>query len=210
VIGVATDVSFGLTGQPPLPAFYRPVLEADYANGISLLVRSAGPEIVATAAVRDAVRATAPSMPIASLSTMREMLAVPMWPRRTAAGFFLVCGALALLLATVGLFGVTYFTVRQRTREFGIRIALGARSSDVVRQILGEGVRLAVPGAALGLIAAFIVGRLVSRGLVGVSPSDPASFATTAAIEIAVALAACAMPARRATQADPMIALRDE
>jgi putative ABC transport system permease protein len=149
-------------------------------------------------------------MPIASLSTMREMLAVPMWPRRTAAGFFLVCGALALLLATVGLFGVTYFAVRQRTREFGIRIALGARSSDVVRQILGEGVRLAVPGAALGLIAAFIAARLVSRALVGVSPSDPASFAATAAIEIAVALAACAMPARRATQADPMMALRDE
>ena len=210
VIAVARDVSFGLTAQTALPALYRPLRESDYANGISVLVRSTWPESVATAAVRDAVRATAPSMPIAALSTMREMLAVPMWPRRTAAGFFLVCGALALLLATVGLFGVTYFAVRQRTREFGIRIALGARPSDVVRQILGEGIRLAVPGAALGLIAAFVAARLVSRALVGVSPSDPASFAATAAVEIAVALTACAIPARRATQADPMLALRDD
>ena len=99
-----------------------------------------------------------------------------MWPRRTAAGFFVVCGSLALLLATVGLFGVTYFAVRQRTREFGVRIALGARSSDVVRQVLREGVCLAAPGAALGLVAAAIAGRLLARALLGVSAVDPISF----------------------------------
>ena len=110
----------------------------------------------------------------------------------------------------MGLFGVTYFTVRQRTREFGIRIALGARPGDVIRQILREGVRIAVPSAIAGLALAVIAGRLLSRGLLGVSPADPLSFGATAAIEIAVALLACALPARRATQADPMLALRDD
>ena len=209
VIGVAADVSLGLAGRST-PTFYRPLRESDYSGGISILVRSTGPASAATTAVRDAVRATAPSMPIALMSTMREMLAVPMWPRRTAAGFFLICGMMALLLATVGLFGVTYFTVRQRTREFGIRIALGARPANVIGQILREGVRLALPSAFAGLALAFVTGRLLSRALLGVGPADPASFLATAAIEIAVALLACAMPARRATQADPMIALRDD
>jgi len=91
-----------------------------------------------------------------------------------------------------------------------VRIALGARSGDVMRQVLGEGVRLAMPGAAAGLVLAAIAARVLSRMLLGVSPADPASFAATAAIELAVALAACALPARRATQADPLVALRDE
>ena len=141
---------------------------------------------------------------------MNERLELQMWPRRTAAGFLVICGGLALLLATVGLFGVTYFTVRQRTREFGIRVALGARPADVIRQVMREGVWLAVPGAAAGLVLAFVAARLTARMLLGVSPGDPASFSATAAIEIAVALAACALPAYRAAQADPIIALRDD
>lgn len=210
VVGVAADVSIGFSGRPADPIFYRPLREADYANGFSLLVRTNGSEANAVAAVRDAAHALAPAMPIASLSTMKENLEVPMWPRRTAAGFFLVCGCLALLLATVGLFGVTYFTVRQRTREFGIRIALGARRATVIAQVLQEGVRLAVPAAAAGLLLAYVAGRLLSRALLGVTPADAASFAATASIEIAVALLACALPARRAAQSDPIVALRAE
>jgi ABC-type antimicrobial peptide transport system permease subunit len=210
VVGVAADVSIGFSGRPADPIFYRPLREADYANGFSLLVRTNGSEANAIAAVRDAAHALAPAMPIASLSTMKENLEVPMWPRRTAAGFFLVCGCLALLLATVGLFGVTYFTVRQRTREFGIRIALGARRATVIAQVLQEGVRLAVPAAVTGLLLAYVAGRLLSRALLGVTPADAASFAATASIEIAVALLACALPARRAAQSDPIVALRAE
>jgi hypothetical protein len=210
VVGVAADTSLGFSGQPASPIFYRPVRDSDYANGFSLLVRTSGSEANAIAAVRDAARALAPAMPIASLSTMRENLELPLWPRRTAAGFFLVCGCLALLLATIGLFGVTYFTVRQRTREFGIRVALGARSATIIAQVLKEGVRLALPAAGAGLALAYVAGRLLSRGLLGVAPADPLSFAATAAIQIAVALIACALPARRAAQSDPMIALRAE
>ena len=136
VVGVAADTSLGYSGQPANAMFYRPIRQDEYANGFSLLVRTRGSEAAAIAAVRDAAHALAPAMPIASLSTMKEKLELPMWPRRTAAGFFVICGCLALLLATVGLFGVTYFTVRQRTREFGIRIALGARSTVVIGQVL--------------------------------------------------------------------------
>lgn len=210
VVGVAGDVGMGYVGQAPLPAFYQPLRDDDFRNGFTLVARTSGPDTLAASAIRDAVRAVAPSMPIASLTTMKELLNLPMWPRRTAAGFFLICGGLALMLATIGLFGVTYFAVRQRTREFGVRIALGARSSDVVRQVLREGVWLVMPGAALGLILAAIAARVLARALLGVSPSDPVSFGATAAVEMTVALIACALPALRATQADPMIALRDD
>ena len=210
VVGVAGNIGQGYVGQAPSPAFYQPIRDTDFRNGFTLVARTAGPEALAASAIRDAVHAVAPAMPIASLTTMKELLNLPMWPRRTAAGFFLICGSLALMLATVGLFGVTYFAVRQRTREFGVRIALGAQSSDVVRQVLREGVRLAVPGAALGLIVAAIAARLLARALLGVSPSDPVSFGATAVVEMTVALLACALPALRATQADPMIALRDD
>lgn len=211
VVGVAGNVGMGYVGQAPSPVFYQPIRDVDFhRDGFTLVARTAGSDALAASAIRDAVHAVAPSMPIASLTTMKELLDLPMWPRRTAAGFFVICGSLALLLATVGLFGVTYFAVRQRTREFGVRIALGARASDVVGQVLREGVWLAVPGAALGLIAAAIAGRLLARALLGVSAVDPVSFAATALLELMVALIACALPALRATQADPMIALRDD
>ena len=207
VIGVVGDIRY--VGLAARPEFYRPLGREDF-NSFSLVVRTTGSEASAIAAIRDAAHAIAPFMPIGSVAPMSERLELPMWPRRTAAGFLVICGSLALLLATVGLFGVTYFTVRQRTREFGIRIALGARPVDIIRQVLGEGVWLAGAGAAVGLLLAVLAGRLTSRMLLNVSPTDPPSFAATAAIEIAVALAACALPARRATQADPMLALRDD
>lgn len=210
VVGVAAETRHRSLDARDDPAVYRPLRAADVAHGFALIVRTDGPPAPAIAAIRDAVHALAPSLPMASLSTMKQRLELPLWPRRTAAGFFLVCGSLALLLATVGLFGVTYFAVRQRTREFGVRIALGARSSDVIRQVLGEGVRLAIPGAIAGLALAAIAARMLARLLLGVSPADPVSFAVTAAIELAGALAACALPARRATQADPIVSLRDE
>jgi putative ABC transport system permease protein len=209
VVGVVADIAPGYMGRPPDPLFYQPMASADF-NAFALLVRTSGSEGAAITTIRDVVQAIAPTMPFASIEPMNEKLKLQLWPRRTAAGFLVICGSLALLLATVGLFGVTYFTVRQRTREFGIRVALGARPADVIRQVMTEGVTLAVPGAAAGLLLAIAAGRLTSRMLLGVSPADPVSFAATAGIELAVALAACALPARRATQADPMLALRDD
>jgi ABC-type antimicrobial peptide transport system permease subunit len=100
--------------------------------------------------------------------------------------------------------------VRQRTREVGIRIAIGARPGDVMRQVVGEGLRLSVPGAFVGVAAALVAGRLLSRALLGVSPADVVSFGGAVVIQIAVAVMACAVPARRATQTDPLTALRSE
>jgi ABC-type antimicrobial peptide transport system permease subunit len=156
------------------------------------------------------LHAIAPAVPLASVQTMGQRMELPLWPYRTAAGFFVTCGTLALLLAMVGLFGVTYFTVRQRTREFGIRIAVGAAPRNVIWQVLREGLQLTIPGALLGLALAAIAARISARMLVGVGAWDPLSFAGAAAVECLVALAACMLPARRATQVDPIVALRDE
>jgi predicted permease len=209
VVGVAANIRYLNLSEPPRPVLYTPLTDGDFEHGMTIIARAAGDPRAAIVALRDTMRSVSPDVPPGSLDTMREHLALPLWPYRTGAGFFLVCGTLALVLATVGLFGATYFAVRQRTREFGIRIAIGARRSDVIRQVLGEGVRLSVIGAIAGLGAAAIAGRLLARLLIGVTPADPLSFGAAAAIQIAVAVAACLLPARRATQADPVASLRD-
>lgn len=210
IVGVVATINQFRVGEPSTPALYRALTDEDLAHGFALVARASGERRAAIVAMRDALRSIAPEVPPSAIDSMRDRLELPLWPYRTGAGFFMTCGALALLLATVGLFGATYFTVRQRTREFGIRIAIGARQSDVLRQVLGEGLRLSVPGALLGVSMALIAGRLLARALVGVSPSDLLSFGGAVAIQIAVAVLACLLPARRATQADPMIALRVE
>jgi predicted permease len=211
VVGVTATVNLSVAPSGrQTPMLYRPLTDDDLARGFALVARASGDRRAAIAAIRDAIRAIAPLVPPDAIDSMRDRLALPLWPYRTGAGFFLVCGALALLLATIGLFGTTYFTVRQRTREFGIRIAIGARQGDVMRQVLGEGLRLSVPGALAGLAAALLAGRVLSRLLVGVSPADPVSFSGAVAIQIGVAVLACLLPAYRATQADPITALRVE
>lgn len=209
VIGVAADIAFRNRTGRPSPALYRPLADEDLRTGASIVARASGDPRATIAAIRDAAQALAPAVPLTSLQTMAERLEVPMWPYRTAAGFFAVCGSLALVLAMVGLFGVTYFTVRQRTREFGVRIAIGAGRAAIVRQVLREGLALTLLGALLGMVAAGIAGRLVARALVGVNPADAPSLIGAAVVEIVVALLACALPARQASAADPIVALRD-
>jgi predicted permease len=210
VIGVAADVKHHELGEAPRQIIYTAIKDADFADGFTLIARATGDPQPLVNAVRNALHSAAPGLPVASIETMQERLKLPLWPRRTAAAFFLICGVLALILATVGLFGATYYAVRQRTREFGIRMAIGARSRDVVHQVLREGLRLSLPAAALGLLLTAIAGRLIARLLLGVSPADPVSYIEAAAIETVVALLACALPARQATQSDPITALRSE
>lgn len=209
IIGVVADVKHHSMTEPPRAYLYRPLAAGEWAESVTVVVRASGDPRQLLGALQEQVRAVDPNLPVA-VATMTERMKLPLWPIRTAAGFFLICGVLALLLATVGLFGVLYFTITQRTREFGIRVALGATAGRVVRLVLREGLTLAVPGVLVGCAAAFIAGRFVSRGSFGITPDDPVSFAATVAIELLVAMAACALPAHRATRANPIAALRQD
>ena len=125
-------------------------------------------------------------------------------------GFDVEHGGLALVLATVGLFGVTFYTVSQRTREFGVRVALGATPGRVMSLVLREGLALTLPGVAAGLAGALLAVRLASWMLIGIGPADPSTYLVTAVLQTLVALLACLIPAMQAMRADPMRALRTE
>lgn len=210
VIGVVADVKHRNFAERQTTAIYEPLQTSGLENGVSIVVRTHGDPREALTPIREQLRAIDPELPPSGLATMTERMKLPLWPARTAAGFFLICGILALVLATVGLFGVMYFTVAQRTREFGVRTALGATTRRLMTGVLGDGLRLAIPGILLGAVLGYVAGRLLSRALFGVSPMDPVSFGATAAIELAVSLLACALPAYRATRVDPLVALRQE
>ena len=175
-----------------------------------MIVKTAGDPAPFVSIVRQQVQAIDPTLPATAISTTRERMKLPSWPARTAAGFLLVCGALALGLATVGLFGVTFYTVSQRTREFGVRVALGATPGRVMGLVLREGLLLTVPGVIAGTAGALLALRLASRMLIGIGPADPSTYLVTAVLQTAVALGACALPAMKAMRADPMRALRQE
>ena len=209
VIGVARDIRNRYAADGTVPYVYRPMSPESWAGGITVIIRSNATPRNLLAPIRDQMHALDENVPV-RVDTVTELMKLQLWPSRTAAGFFLICGVLATILATVGLFGVLYFTVLQRTREFGIRVALGATRGRVLGSVIREGISLVLPGLALGSIAAYVAARLLSRTLFGVSPADPLSFSVTAMIQLAVALAACALPAFKATKADPMVALRQQ
>jgi predicted permease len=210
VIGVAANMRHRSLSEPDAAYVYRPLTAAAADAGVALIARTANDPRTILAAVREVLRSTDPDIPPSALTTMNERMQLPLWPARTTAGFFAICGTLALALASIGLFGVMYFTVAQRTREFGIRVAIGATRARVLGVVLGEGLRLAIPGVVVGIGFGYLAGRLLARALYGISPADPVSLAATAALQIFVALAACALPAYRATTADPIAALRQE
>jgi putative ABC transport system permease protein len=141
---------------------------------------------------------------------MRDRMALPLWLPQTLAGFFGVCGAIAVLLATVGLFGVTYFVVMQRTREFGVRLALGATGSGLRRLVVGEALQLVTPGILIGVVAAIASGFAASSILFGVSAASPIAYVVAAIAQTIVAVAASWIPALRAARVDPLTALRAE
>ena len=210
VIGVAANMRHRSLSEPDGAFVFRPLRPAAADARVAVIVRTQGDPKAILTSVREVLRSIDPDIPPSVLTTMPERMLLPLWPARTTAGFFVICGTLALVLASIGLFGVMYFTVAQRTREFGIRVAIGATRARVLRVVLGEGLRLALPGVVAGITLGYLAGRLLARALYGVSPADPVSLAGTAALQILVALAACALPAYRATTADPIAALRQE
>jgi putative ABC transport system permease protein len=149
-------------------------------------------------------------MPLLNVNTYRSIMATSLWAPRMGASLLLIFAALSLVLAVVGIYGVMAYAVNQRTREIGIRMALGADRSAVLRMVVLQALRLTLLGVAVGLAAAFAASRLIANLLINVSPTDVVTFVAVPVVLSLAALAASYIPARRATRIDPMIALRYE
>ncbi|HJQ25185.1 MAG TPA: ABC transporter permease [Blastocatellia bacterium] len=177
----------------------------------TLAVRSTGVDPLTLAeAIKDEVRAINPNVPVTEVALLESDLARLLAPRRFNTWLLGLFAAVALLLAAVGIYSVMSYTVTQRTREIGIRMALGAQTPDVLRLLIGQGLRLILSGLLIGALASVVLTRWLRSLLFGVSATDPRTFAMAAVLLVAVALVACYLPARRATKVDPMIALRYE
>jgi len=177
---------------------------------MTLVLRTSLDPASLVSAVRQQVRALDKNIPVYAAQTMDDLFAAEVASQRFNAGALVGFAGFAILLAAVGIYGVVAYAVSQRTREMGVRIALGARRGNVLRMILNQGFRLALTGVGLGLAASFALTRLMTGLLFGVKPSDPPTFILVTAALLAVALAACWIPAHRATRIDPVVALRHE
>ncbi|HTQ62959.1 MAG TPA: ABC transporter permease [Candidatus Solibacter sp.] len=215
VIGVVGDVQENVTGTQWSPHVYVPFGQA-YQSDMNIHLKIAGLDPQAEGrmlgTVRSELRAVDPQLPVLALKTMRTHVdsSFDLWVVRTGARMFVIFGAVALLLAAIGLYGVRAYTVAMRTREIGIRMALGARASDALRMMLREGMILMGVGAGAGLVLSLAAGKLLSSLLYGVGNFDPVVLSAAPTLLTAVGVLACYIPARRAARVDPMVALREE
>jgi predicted permease len=211
IAGIVGDVRDMSLAEAPEPTMYIPFAQGH--GGVSdatfILHANQDPRALIPA-IRTIIHESAPNVPLSSLQTMDDAISSSLTSQRFATTLLVIFGAMALLIATVGVYGVVSYSVAQRTHEIGIRVALGASRGRVLGMILGQGLRLAVVGIAAGLVASFWLTKLLSDLLYGIKPTDPVTFVGVALALIAVALAACWIPARRATRVDPMVALRYE
>jgi len=190
---------------------YRPHAQYPYsAPAMTWVLRTRTDPLAAVGQARAAVRAVDPALGISDIATMQQVLNDSTSDRRLDMLLFAMLGGLALALATVGVYGVVAYSVTQRTHEIGVRMAIGAQATDVVRMVLGEGARLAMAGIVAGTALALIATRLVRGLLFNVSPTDPITFGVVVIALTAIAMLASYVPARRATRVDPMLALRGE
>ncbi len=208
VVGVSKAAkSRTLLSDPPLE-LYLPVAQ-NYDGRATFVVRGEGPSRLLPA-IRGEIAALDKALPIFGVETMQEHVASSLWEQRMTAGLVGIFGLIALFLAAAGLYGVIAYSVAQRTREIGIRMALGARPVEIFRLVVGQGLKLALIGVAAGLGFGLAAARVLSSQLYGVGASDPITFFSISSLLVVVALAASWLPARRATKIDPLIALRYE
>lgn len=209
VVGVAKDAKYGSLEEEPRPFLYRP-LEQSWVGFVALIVETAGDPGAATASLRGIMRGLDPNLRVYEVRTLEQYAEDSLWKVRWQASLLGAFGLLALGLAAVGLYGVVAYTVAQRTREIGVRMAMGAQQADVLWMVLGRGLRLTVVGIAIGLLLSAASTRMLRSLLYGMSPLDPVAFAAAALGWTAVAMLASYLPARRAMRVDPVAALRWE
>ena len=209
IVGIVHDVKLAGLEASSEPAYYLPASQAPLPD-MTLLVRTSGDPLSIVGAVRAALLSIDPNQPLANISTLDKVVSDSIAPRRLNMLLMALFGGLAMLLSAVGIYGLLSHAVTQRTQEMGIRMALGAQISDVLKLVLRQGMALALIGEAIGLVAAFLLTRLLRGLLFGVTPNDATTFIVVAGVLALVALFACYVPARRATKIDPLIALRYE
>jgi predicted permease len=215
VVGVVANIQESVIGtQRPSHIYmaFGQAFQSDMNIHLWTSVQDPQSEARLLETVRSEIRAVDPHLPVLALKTMRTHMdsSFDLWVVRMGANMFVIFGGVALLLAAIGLYGVRAYTVSMRTREIGIRMALGARASDALRMMLGEGMTLFGIGAAVGLVLSLAVGKLLSSMLYSVGSFDPVVQLAAPCLLAAVSLVACYIPARRAARLDPMVALRDE
>jgi putative ABC transport system permease protein len=206
---VVGDIHTVKLDAPPIMMVYVP----DWfrvPHSVSIVVRASTNQSGMAAAIRQAIHVSDPEVPIVALKPMNEVVSQSVAPRRFQMGLLLLFAVCALFLASLGIYGVIAYSLAQRHQEMGIRTALGARFSDLRRMVLRQGMTPVLAGLAAGVFASLLTGRLLQNLLFGVHSLDPLTLAVVALLVLAVAAAACYLPARRAAKVDPMVALRYE
>ena len=209
VIGVAGDTKYRNLREASRLAMYQP-LSQSYRPSMNLLVRTVNDPGSVAPAIQARLHSVEPALTIFNIRTLFEHVGRSLYVERMESLLLAFFGSLALMLTAIGIYGVVAYSVAQRTREVGIRMALGAQKRDVLKLILSKGLMLVAWGTGFGLIGCYWLSRLVSTQLYGIDPNDPATLAAVAGVLVAVALFASYIPARRATKVDPLVALRYE
>jgi len=209
VVGVARNAKYRLLRYPAEPMIYLPLYQ-DFYDQVIIHLRVAGSPGAFSSPVERAVHELNPGLPLYNVTTLKASMQFGSVFERMAATLVGSFGFLALVLGAIGIYGVIAYATRQRTHEIGIRMALGAERKSVMMMVVGQGLKLALVGVAIGLAGSLVLSRFLTSLLYGVTPTDPLTFITVSLILVAVALLACYIPARRASKVDPMVALRYE
>ncbi|MGH9711205.1 MAG: ABC transporter permease, partial [Candidatus Acidiferrales bacterium] len=209
VIGVVKDIKYHTMTEQPESFLYFPTLQ-EGETATNVLIRTAGTPAALLPEVRNTVKSINPSVMVLQAGSVSSLLYISLFSYRTAASLAATLGALGLLLAAIGIYGVLAYSVGQRTHEIGVRMALGAQPADILRLVIGQSGKLVLAAIVIGLALCFGVTRLMSSLLFGVTATDPLTFIGVCILMVLVAFAACYVPARRAMRLDPMEALRYE